>query len=109
LAERIPARIALDDLRGETSLCQFGNMTVLRHQPAYATRAQARAQAVDQTTKLGRILRADDADLFRRAGLGDNDRQPCHVKAEAGIECIAERGEPLHEQRADVIRIAQRP
>src|SRR5262245_48454651 len=74
LTERIPAHIAIDDLRGEASLCQFGNMTVLRRQPAYATRVQARAQAVDQTTKLGRIFLASDADLFGRAGFGDNDR-----------------------------------
>src|SRR5262249_11301555 len=35
--------------------------------------------------------------------------QPCHVKAETGIERIGEYGEPLYEQRADVVRITQRP
>src|SRR5262245_12801701 len=84
-------------------------MAVLRSQPAHATRAQSCAQAVDQTTKLGRILSAANADLFRRTGLGDNDRQPGHVEAEAGIERIGECGEPFYEQRPDVVRIAQWP
>ena len=39
--------------------------------------------------------------------LGDHHRQPRHVEAEAGIEFVGERGEPLGKQRADVACIAQ--
>ena len=84
-------------------------MAVLRDQPAHAARAQPRAQAVDQAVDFGRVFGAADADLFGRAGLGDHHRQPRHVEAEAGIERIGERGEPLDKQRADVVRVAQRP
>ncbi len=89
-------------LRRQADRGDLGDMAVLRDQPAHAGSAQPRAQAVDQPVDVGVILGAAKADLFGRAGLGDHHRQPRHVEAEAGIEFVGERREPLGKQRADV-------
>ncbi len=86
----------------------LGDVAVLRDQPAHAARAQPRAQAVDQAVDLRRVFAAADADLFGRARLCNHHRQPRHVEAEAGIEFVGERRQPLDEQRADLFGIAQR-
>jgi len=109
LSKPVPAGIAVDGLRGKNGLGQFRNVAVLSDQPAHAARSQSSAQTIDKTTKLGCIFTAAYADLFGRTGLGDHDRQPRHVEAEAGIECISQSGKPFHEQPANIIRIAQRP
>ena len=84
-------------------------MAVLRDQPPHALAAQPRAQAIDEAVHLFCFIAAANADLLRRASLGDEHRQPRHVEAEARIERVGERGEPLGEQRADLGRIADRP
>ena len=45
--------------------------------------------------------------LWRR-WLSDHHRQPRHVEAEAGIEFVGQRRQPLGKQRTDLRRIAQR-
>ena len=108
-AEGLPAGVGDGHLRRHAGPGDLRDMAVLRDQPAHAPHAQPRAQAVDQAVELGLILRAADADLLGRAGLRHQHRQPRHVEAEAGIERVGQRGQPLDEQRADVVRIAQRP
>src|SRR6516165_7868536 len=84
-----PAGIAVDGLRGKNGFGQFRNMTVLSDQPVDAARPQPGAQTIDKTTELGCILTAAYADLFGRTGLGDNNRQSCHVKPKPGSNASA--------------------
>ena len=97
LSKPTPAGITVNGLRRKDGLGQFRNVAVLSDQSAHATCSQTGAQTIDKTTKLRCILAAGYADLFGRTGFGDNNRQPCHVEAEAGIECICKCNEPLYE------------
>ncbi len=70
--------------------------------------SEPRAQAVDQAVELGLIFAGAETDLLVRTGLGVEHREPRQIEAEARIDLVAERGEPLDEQRADRPRIAHR-
>ncbi len=83
-------------------------MAVLGDEPRHPPPSEPRAQAVDQAVELGLILVAAETDLLVRAGLGDEHGEPRQVEAEARIDLVAERGEPLDEERADRLRIADR-
>ena len=47
-----------------------------------------------------------ETDLLVRTRLGDKDREPRQIEAETRIDLIAQRSEPLDEQRANRLRIA---
>src|SRR5207344_369039 len=70
--------------------------------------AEPRAQAVDEAIELSPIFMAAEADLFVRTRLGGEHGEPRQIETKAGIDLVAERGEPLHEERADGMRIAHR-
>src|SRR5262249_58522076 len=74
------------------------------HRPASA----AGGQAIDQAVELGLIFTAAETGLLVRTGFGVEHRQPRQIEAEARIDLVAERGEPLDEKRADCPRIAHR-
>src|SRR5262249_56193857 len=48
------------------------------------------------------------ADVLGGAGLGVEDGEPRQIEAVARIDLVAERSEPLDEQRADRLRVAHR-
>src|SRR5262249_49452094 len=49
-----------------------------------------------------------EAGLYRRERIRNDDREPDHVEAEAGVVRIADRGEALRKQAADERGIADR-
>ena len=83
-------------------------MAVLCDEPRDAPASEPCAQAVDQAVELGLMLASAETDLLVRARLGDEHRKPRQIEAEARIDLVAERGQPLHEQRADRLGIAHR-
>ncbi len=83
-------------------------MAVVRDEARDAPASEPRAQAVDQAVELGLMLASAETDLLVRARLGDEHREPRQIEAEARIDLVAERGQPLDEQRADRLRIAHR-
>ena len=88
---------------------EFRDVAVLRDEPSDAAAAEPRGQPVDETIELGGILLMAEADLLGRQRFGGEHREPREIEAEAGIELVAERGQPLDEQFADRVRIAHRP
>ena len=103
------ARLRVGRLRRHGRGGELGDVAVMRDEPRHAPPAEPRAQPVDQAVELGLILAAAETDLLLRARLGDEHREPRQIEAEARIDLVAERGEPLDEQRADRLRIAHRP
>ena len=83
-------------------------MRVLRHQAGHPAKSEARAQAIDEMRELGRMVGCRKAGLQRIAALGRERRKAHDIEAEAGIASISDGGEPLGEQRADALGIAQR-
>src|SRR5260370_41508368 len=71
-------------------------------------RSEPRARASDQAVELGLIFTRAETDLLVRTRLGVEHRQPRQIEAEARIDLVAKRGEPLDEERADCLRIAHR-
>ncbi len=74
----------------------------MRRRPS---RALTRSTSRSSSARL--VVRAETG-LLLRARLGDQHREAGEIETETGIERIGERGEPLDEQRADVLRVAQR-
>ena len=83
-------------------------MRVLRHEPRHPAQPEARAEPVDEMRKLFRMVGRGEAGLRRIAAVGRERAEPDHVVAEAGIAFVADRRQPLHEQRADARGVAQR-
>ena len=81
----------------------------MRDEARDAPPSEPGAEPIDQAVELGRFLAATEPDLLVRARLGDGDREAREIEAEARIDLVAERGEPLDEQRADRLRVAHRP
>ena len=80
----------------------------MRDEPRDSPPPEPRAQPVDQAIELNLLFAHAEADLLIRIWLGDEDREPGEIEAEARIDLVAERGEPLDEERADRLRIAHR-
>src|SRR5262249_46157859 len=108
-AERIPAKLG-----ARHGLCrhrrgdEFGDMAVTGDKTRNPPPSEPRAQAIDQAVELGLIFTRAETDLLVRTRPGVDHRQPRQTEAEARIELVAERGEPLDEERADYPRIAHR-
>ena len=83
-------------------------MRVLWHQPHHAPQPKASAEPVDEMRKLRRMVGRGEAGLRGIATFGRARAEPHHVVAEAGVAFVADRREPLHEQRANARGIAQR-
>src|SRR5215469_5610101 len=108
-AEPIPAKLgARHDLRRHRRGGEFGDMAVTSDETRNPPTSEPRAQAIDQAVELGLIFTRAETDLLVRTRLGVEHRQPRQIEAEARIELVAERGEPLDEERADYPRIAHR-
>ena len=58
--------------------------------------------------QLRRMVGAGEAGLHGIAAVGRERAEPHHVVAEAGVAFVADRRQPLHEQRADARGVAQR-
>src|SRR5215468_8620618 len=108
-AKDIPAeggarrRLRRHGCRGE-----FGNVAVAREEPRNPPASEPRAQPIDQAVELGLILARAEPDLLVRARFGVEHREPRQIEAIARIDLVAERSEPLDEQRADRLRVAHR-
>ena len=87
---------------------ELGDMAVMGDEARNPPPSEPCAQAIDQAIELGLILVAAETDLLVRAGLGDDDREPRQIEAEARIDLVAQRSEPLDEERADRLRIPDR-
>src|SRR5262249_35776208 len=85
-----------------------GDMAVTGDETRNPPPSEPRAQAIDQAVELGLIFTGAETDLLVRTGFGGEHREPRQIEAEARIDLVAERGEPLDEERADCPRIAQR-
>src|SRR5262245_17440618 len=96
-------------LRWERSSGELGTMAVMGDEPRNPPSSEARAQAVDEAIELGPIFVSAEADLLVRTGLGGQHGEPRQIEAEARIDLVAERGQPLDEERADRLRIADGP
>src|SRR6516165_4896216 len=108
-AERIPAKLsARHGLRRHRRGGEFGDMAVTGDETRNPPPPEPRAQAIDQAVELGLIFTRAETDLLVRTRLGVEHRQPRQIEAEAWIELVAERGEPLDEERADCPWIAHR-
>ena len=83
-------------------------MAVMGNEARNPPPAEPRAQAVDEAIELSPIFMSAEADLFVRTGLGGEHGEPRQIETKTGIDLVAERGEPLHEERADRMRIAHR-
>src|SRR5262245_11076951 len=87
-------------------------MAVLGDETRDPPPAEPGAQTIDQAVELGSIFVRSKtfmrikADLLIGTRLGDENREPCQIEAETRIDLVAEGDEPLHEQRADRLRIA---
>src|SRR5215813_15413568 len=108
-AERIPAKLgARHGLRRHRRGGEFGDMAVTSDETRNPPPSEPRAQAIDQAIELGLIFTHAETDLLVRTGFSVEHREPRQIEAEARIDLVAERGEPLDEERADCPRIAQR-
>src|SRR5262249_38127069 len=108
-AERIPAEFDWrHGLRWNEYDGELGNVAVAGDEPRNPPPSEPRAQAIDQAVEPGLIFARAEADLLVRAGLGIEHRAPRQIEAETRIDFIAQRCEPLDEERADRLRIAQR-
>src|SRR5262245_58193238 len=108
-AERIPAKLgARHGLRRHRRGGEFGDMAVTGDETRNPPPSESRAQAVDQAIELGLIFTRAETDLFVRTGFGIEHREPRQIEAEARIDLVAERGEPLDEERADCPRMVRR-
>src|SRR5262245_25703627 len=96
-------------LRRERSSGELGTMAVMGDEPRNPPSSEARAQAVDEAIELGPILVSAEADLLVWTGLGGQHGEPCQIEAESRIDLVPERGQPLDEERADRLRIADGP
>src|SRR6266487_1895211 len=56
------------------------------------------SRALSRAIKLDLIFTRAEADLLVPTGLGIKDREPRQIEAEAGIDLVAERGQPLNEK-----------
>src|SRR5262245_20098031 len=110
MTERLPAGLcSRQGLRRHGAGGELGDMAVVGDEPRYSPPSEPRAQAIDQAVERGLVLVGAEADLLVRAGLGDDDGKPRQVEAEAGIDLVAQRRQPLDEERADRLRITNRP
>src|SRR5215468_11358672 len=108
-AECIPANLgARHGLRRHRRGGEFGDMAVTGDETRNPPPSEPRAQAIDQAIELGLIFTRAETDLLVRTGFGIEHREPRQIEAEARIDLVAERGEPLDEERADYPRIAHR-
>ena len=108
--EGFPAEIVRHRLGRKRRGRQLRHMAVLRHEAGDAAGAEPRAQPVDQPVELGSVLMSRRCRSAPAAhALGDEHREPRQIEAEAGIERDRRARQPLDEEGADRLRIAQRP
>src|SRR5262247_1734484 len=108
-AECIPANLgARHGLRRHRRGGEIADMAVTDDETRNPLPSESRAEAIDQAIELGLIFTRAETDLLVRTGFGVEHREPRQIEAEARIDLVAERGEPLEEERADGSRIAQR-
>ena len=89
---------------------EFGDMGVLRLKAGDAAQAEARAEPIDQVADLGGLLgwgMSGKARLYGRAALRDGG-EAHEVVTETGIAGLAYGCEPVGEEAADAVRLAQR-
>src|SRR5262249_57669005 len=107
--ERSPTkRGARHGLRRPRRGGEFGDMAVTGDETRNPPPSESRAQAIDQAVELGLIFTRAETDLLVRTRLGVEHRQTRQIEAEARIDLVAERGDPLDKERADCPRIAHR-
>ncbi len=78
----------------------------MSNQARYPPPSQAGTQAIDETIELGAVFNAVETDLLVRTRVCNQHRQPHQIEAETRIEIVAERGQPLDEECADRLWIA---
>src|SRR6266511_3167702 len=108
-AERIPAEFgSRHGLRRHDRDGELGNVAIAGEKTRNPLPSEPRAQSIDQAIKLDLIFTRAEADLLVPTRLGIKARKPRQIEAEAGIDLVAERGQPLDEKRADHLRVAHR-
>jgi hypothetical protein len=104
-------RIAQSRGRGDDG--EFGNMRVDAIDPCHPTRAEPRAQAIEEIGERVRpflLRRAREIALRGRDRLGEKTGETQHVEAIAGVEFVlVGRFETLAEQARDRTRFVERP
>src|SRR5262249_48376395 len=105
----IPAEFgARHSLRRHRRGGECGDMAVTGDETRNPLASESRAQAIDQAVELGLIFTRAETDLLVRTRLGVEHRQTRQIEAEARIDLVAERGDPLDKERADCLRITYR-